>query len=96
MFYRVLKLDVQCICILNNNILAKDLPAITEIDLSRLAVFGLTLPSRCPCCPGGARKTQSLVAPTLELQIEKYIIYVSFVNLYLYRSTVEYIFIVQN
>ena len=70
------------IYIVNNKVLPIDLPAITEIDLSRLAVFGLTLPSRCPCCPGGARKTQSLVAPTLELQIEKYIIYVSFVNLY--------------
>ena len=66
--------------LVNNNALVIDLPAITEIDLSRLAVFGLTLPSRCPCCPGGARKTQSLVAPTLELQIEKYIIYVSLVN----------------
>ena len=74
---------IRCtIYIVNNNIFGIDLPAITEIDLSRLAVFGLTLPSRCPCCPGGARKTQSLVAPTLELQIEKYIINVSFENLY--------------
>ena len=73
----------------NNNVLASDLPAITEIDLSRLAVFGLTLPSRCPCCPGGARKTQSLVAPTLELQIEKYIIDISFVNLYRYDDKIH-------
>ena len=76
---------IRCFIVYNlkrNNVLAINLPAITEIDLSRLAVFGLTLPSRCPCCPGGARKTQSLVAPTLELQIEKYIIYVSYVNLY--------------
>ena len=64
------RIIANVVLLVNNNVFLIDLPAMTEIDLSRLAVLGLTLPSRCPCCPGGARKTQSLVAPTLELQIE--------------------------
>ena len=38
------------------------------MDRFLFSVPGLTLPSRCPCCIGGAKKTQSLAAPTLELK----------------------------
>ena len=59
----------------------------TEMDRFLFSVPGLTLPSRCPCCIGGAKNTQSLVAPTLELKSQSNN---SFVNVLQYKLLPNY------
>ena len=60
------------------------------MDRFRFSVPGLTLPSRCPCCIGGANefeKTQSLVAPTLELKYQDIIVLIIEVNVVRFRNS---------